>query len=167
MRVLLLAVALVVAYVIPTAPTTHFEPVRFEAVEAKSVDKIDEREPAGLTKVPIKQEPKPAPRPAPRAAPATVSGNKQSWLAASNIPQSQWHIVDWLVTRESGWRPTAQNPTSSAFGLKQFLDSTWATVGCVKSTDPVYQLNCGQKYVMQRYGSWSAAQSFWQANRYY
>src|SRR5690606_9261952 len=34
-----------------------------------------------------------------------------------------------LVRRESGWNPTAQNPTSTAYGLFQFLNSTWAGVG--------------------------------------
>ncbi len=107
--------------------------------------------------------PKPVEKPKPKA----ITGNKHTWLSASNIPQKDWELADWLITRESGWRPTAQNPNSTAYGLKQFLDGTWKGVGCVKSSDPVYQLNCGQKYVMARYGSWGGAKAFWQANRWY
>ena len=90
-----------------------------------------------------------------------ITGNKQAWLSASTIPESDWALADWLITRESSWRPTAQNPSSTAYGLKQFLDSTWAGVGCVKSSDPVYQLNCGQKYVTARYSTWANAKAYW------
>ena len=99
--------------------------------------------------------------------PVSVTGNKLEWLKASSIPQSEWALVDWLVTRESSWNPKAQNPKSTAYGLKHFLNSTWAGVGCVKSSDPVYQLNCGHKYVMARYGSWQAAKAFWAAHHWY
>lgn len=99
--------------------------------------------------------------------PVAVSGNKASWLAQSNIPRADWGTADWLIQKESGWRPTAQNPNSSAYGLKQFLDGTWAGVGCKKSSDPVYQLNCGQKYITARYGSWANAKAFWQSHKWY
>lgn len=36
------------------------------------------------------------------------------------------NYVDWVIGRESGGNPNAQNPRSSAFGLGQFIDSTWA-----------------------------------------
>jgi hypothetical protein len=35
----------------------------------------------------------------------------------------------WVLERESGGDPTAQNPTSTASGLWQFLDGTWAGYG--------------------------------------
>lgn len=99
-----------------------------------------------------------------------VTGNKLEWLTASDIPRRDWDSADWLITRESSWRPNAQNPNSTAYGLKQFLDGTWAGVGCEKAlaiNNPVYQLNCGQKYVMARYGSWNNALAFWRANHWY
>lgn len=129
----------VVAEVIPTPP-----PVQKPVTEAPK---------------PIVEQPKPA-----------ITGTKQEWLAASNIPRKDWELVDWLVSRESSWNPSAQNPRSTAFGLKQFLDGTWAGVGCTKAEaigNPVYQLNCGQKYVMARYGSWQAANAFWRAHKWY
>ena len=35
----------------------------------------------------------------------------------------------WVLARESGGNPLAENPTSTASGLWQFLDSTWAGYG--------------------------------------
>jgi TP901 family phage tail tape measure protein len=58
-----------------------------------------------------------------------------------------------LVNRESSWNPTAQNPTSSAYGLFQFLDSTWAGVGGTKTSNPLKQIIYGLRYIRQRYGS--------------
>lgn len=101
------------------------------------------------------------------ASQTAVNGSKQAWLAASVINPTDYPIVDWLISKESSWRPTAQNPTSTAYGLAQFLNSTWQGVGCVKSSEPVYQLNCADKYVKSRYGSWSGAKSFWQRNNWY
>ena len=48
----------------------------------------------------------------------------------------QWSALDWLVNKESSWNPSAKNPTSTAYGLFQFLDSTWAGVGARKTSDP-------------------------------
>lgn len=49
-----------------------------------------------------------------KAAPvAKISGNKQTWLAASGIPKSEWGMVDWIVSRESGWNPCAYYPGQS------------------------------------------------------
>lgn len=55
------------------------------------------------------------------------SGNKETWLRASGIPENEWGYVDWIVSRESGWNPCAYNPgmsdcnanPSSACGLVQ------------------------------------------------
>jgi len=62
-----------------------------------------------------------------------------------------------LVQRESNFRHTAQNPTSTAYGLFQFLDSTWKGLGAVKTTDPEKQIELGIKYIQKRYGTPSKA----------
>lgn len=38
-----------------------------------------------------------------------------------------------VIGRESGFRPWAKNPNSTASGLGQFLDSTWASTPCGKA----------------------------------
>lgn len=97
-------------------------------------------------------------------ASGAVSGDCNSWMAQAGISDSD---AVWLITKESNCRPTAQNPRSTAYGIFQFLDSTWAGVGCVKTSDPVQQMICGQRYVMNRYGSWSKARAFHSANGWY
>lgn len=72
-----------------------------------------------------------------------------------------------LIDKESDCNPYAQNPYSTAYGIGQFLDSTWASYGCVKNSDPSNQLLCMKKYVYARYGSWTGAWNFWLENSWY
>lgn len=90
----------------------------------------------------------------PEAMGYTGGGNKDQWLAASNIPRDQWGYAEWLVQKESGWNPNARNRSSGACGLAQALP-------CSKVPgnphDPVNSLNWMHGYVMGRYGSWENA----------
>jgi len=74
---------------------------------------------------------------------------------------NQWASLRALIMGESGFRNTAQNPTSSAYGLFQFLDSTWGTVGASKTSDPWQQTIAGLKYIARSYGSPANAYSKW------
>lgn len=103
-----------------------------------------------------------------------AGGNKDTWLAASGIPASEWWAVDYIVSRESGWQPCAYYPSkndcnanpSSACGLAQSLP-------CGKQakyghwTDPVANLKWQYEYVKGRYGGYPQAVAYWQANRHY
>ena len=84
----------------------------------------------------------------------------------------EWSLDEWesfnkLVQKESSWNNEAQNPVSTAFGTMQFLDSTWKTVGCVKTIDQNKQIDCGIKYIKARYGSPQKALQFHLRNNYY
>jgi SLT domain-containing protein len=76
----------------------------------------------------------------------------------------QWQALNQLWTRESNWRNTAQNPSSTAYGIAQFLDSTWKGTGYKKSSNPVIQISAGLLYIKHRYGSPLAA---WQHETQY
>jgi hypothetical protein len=65
---------------------------------------------------------------------------------------AQWSALVALLTRESGFQNNAQNPTSTAFGLFQFLDTTWAGFTYGKTADPAKQSVDGMEYIAQRYG---------------
>jgi len=65
---------------------------------------------------------------------------------------AQWNALYALGKRESGWNNTAQNPTSTAYGIPQFLNSTWATVGLSKTSNPAVQIAGMDKYIANRYG---------------
>lgn len=76
---------------------------------------------------------------------------------------SEWQALFNLIMGESGFNNTAQNPTSSAYGMFQFLNSTWSTVGGSKTSDPTLQATYGLKYIQQRYGDPMKAWSMWQS----
>lgn len=87
-------------------------------------------------------------------------------------PQFGWtgaELQAWytLGMKESGWRHTAQNPTSTAYGIGQFLNSTWAGVGHTKTSDPRTQVLAMAKYIRNRYGSPSKALAFHLKNNWY
>ncbi|MGY1672086.1 aggregation-promoting factor C-terminal-like domain-containing protein [Geodermatophilus sp. SYSU D00710] len=113
--------------------------------------------------------PAPAPAPAPAAAPA-ASGEaayKDYALAQLGGNATQFGCLEQLWERESGWNPDAQNPSSTAYGIAQFLDSTWAGTGIAKTSDPYRQIDAGLVYIENRYGSPCAAWSHFQANNWY
>jgi len=79
-----------------------------------------------------------------------------------------WEYVDFIVRKESSWDNEAQNPTSTAFGYFQTLIGTEKHYGCiVRSSNPNDQIDCGLKYIKQRYGTPYEAYLFWQKNHWY
>ena len=67
---------------------------------------------------------------------------------------AQWTCLDELWIRESGWDQYAQNPDSTAYGIPQFLDSTWGLDGTgPKTSDPVAQISDGLDFIAARYGT--------------
>jgi SLT domain-containing protein len=85
----------------------------------------------------------------------------RSMAAAIGWTGPQWQALYNLVQGESGWNPNAQNPTSTAYGLFQFLNSTWGSVGARKTSDPGAQIVAGFRYIQQRYGSPMGAYGAW------
>ena len=69
-----------------------------------------------------------------------------------------------LIYRESRWNPLALNKSSGAFGLFQFLPSTWANYKYpYKPKDPAIQIKAGLRYIYKRYDTPCKAWAFWQA----
>jgi hypothetical protein len=102
---------------------------------------------------------------APAAAPApSGSGSFQDYaLGQLGGDAGQFSCLESLWGKESGWNPDAQNPSSTAYGIPQFLDSTWASTGIAKTSDGYRQIDAGLIYINSRYGSpcgaWSHSQS--------
>jgi len=92
---------------------------------------------------------------------------KPSWAFDPNLM--------WIMRHESGFRPCVRNGGildcnyhgDRAYGLFQFLGSTWAGVGCRITSAADVQTMCGIRYISRRYGSSANAVSFWRANRWY
>jgi hypothetical protein len=73
--------------------------------------------------------------------------------ARSKVGAAQFSCLDRLWTRESGWRPTAQNPSSTAYGIAQLLDRTWSVTGFSKTSNGYRQVDAGLVYLKAAYGS--------------
>jgi hypothetical protein len=84
------------------------------------------------------------------------------WDSAGEL--GAWYT---LGMKESGWRNNAQNPNSTAFGIGQFLNSTWAGVGIPKTSDPYMQVMAMARYIKNRYGSPSNALRFHLSHNWY
>jgi hypothetical protein len=65
------------------------------------------------------------------------------------------------------WNPLAQNPNSTAFGIAQFLNGTWAGTGIQKTANPYRQIDAGLMYIKSRYGSPQRALQFHLRNNWY
>jgi hypothetical protein len=78
------------------------------------------------------------------------------WSPSQN--QNQWQALAELWTRESGWRVTAQNPSSGAYGIPQSLPgSKMAKFGKAWRTSARIQILWGLWYIKTTYGSPIAA----------
>jgi hypothetical protein len=70
----------------------------------------------------------------------------------------QFTYLDKLWSHESGWRVTATNPSSGAYGIPQSLPgSKMASAGRDWRTNPATQIKWGLTYIHDRYGSPSRA----------
>jgi len=81
--------------------------------------------------------------------------------AAKGWTGGQWDALYELWSCESSWSNFAQN-ASSAFGIAQFLDSTWGLPGlayanCSKTVDAREQIRCGLEYIQVVYGTPASA----------
>lgn len=79
----------------------------------------------------------------------------------------QWDALYELVSRESSWNPQADNPSSTAYGLFQFLDSTRQNYGIGLGAGPRKQARAGLRYIQDRYGDPLSALAFHDRNNYY
>jgi hypothetical protein len=79
----------------------------------------------------------------------------------------QWFFFEDLIERESQWKNTAQNPNSTAYGIGQFLRSTWEIVGCEKTDNAEIQVDCTIRYVSKRYSTPEKAIDFHNKNNFY
>ena len=151
------------------------EEILAEAVGAEPVDEV----------VLVGTKPKPAPAPvsasgssggsssggsgSSASAPAPASGGSprgiaRGMLASHGWGDDQWSCLSSLWQRESGWNPSAANPSSGAYGIPQALPgSKMASAGSDWRTNPATQIKWGLGYIKGRYGSpcgaWAHSQS--------
>ena len=94
---------------------------------------------------PVQQQP--VQQPTQAATPAPAAGTEQS-------------AKEWIASKESGGSYGAQN---GRYVGRYQLDSSYLNGDYSEANQEAVANN----YVMSRYGSWQAAQAFWQANGWY
>ena len=72
----------------------------------------------------------------------------------------EWNALFALWDKESRWDYTADNPTSSAYGIPQMLNMS-------EKTPMARQIDLGLRYIKSRYGSPSKALAFHNRNGWY
>lgn len=106
-----------------------------------------------------------ASKPAPLSVvPSKLSSNVaigKRLAAAHGWTGGQWTCLYTLWKHESQWDANAKNPTSTAYGVAQFLNGTWSAVGGKKTSNPTTQIGLGIRYIGQRYGTPCKAWNFW------
>ena len=77
-------------------------------------------------------------------------------------PKREFKCLHDLWMKESGWRANAHNKSSGAWGIAQFLPSTWGNYKFpFKPKDPQIQIDAGLRYIYKRYGTPCNAWAFW------
>ena len=98
----------------------------------------------------------------PREIARQIMVNKYGW------GPDEFSCYDNIIMRESRWIVSADNPTSSAFGIPQALPSKrMAAFGADWRTNPVTQIRWGLDYVDDRYGTPCRAWSFKRGHGWY
>ncbi|MFR0568583.1 G5 domain-containing protein [Bifidobacterium apri] len=93
--------------------------------------------------------------------------------AAGAAAQRGWTGDEWtcllnLWTKESGWRWSAGNPTSGAYGIPQSLPgSKMSQFGANWKDDGAVQIDWGLYYITIRYGKPSVAWQHWKDYNWY
>lgn len=69
----------------------------------------------------------------------------------------EWRAIDSIIERESGWNPAADNPTSSAIGIPQRLESAHPFSSAAERaqwlSSPRSQIRWLLNYIGNRYGN--------------
>jgi hypothetical protein len=85
------------------------------------------------------------------------------------MTKRQANCLLWIFNKESHTNPNAKNPTSTAKGVGQLLESTYKNIGLKHSADPIAQVVASIAYISRHYGSDGAcaAKAFWLRHSYY
>lgn len=100
--------------------------------------------------------------------PSEAAALGHQMMLAFGFGEDQWPCLYDLWMHESGWKTTAGNPSSGAYGIPQALPATkMAVYGADYMTNASVQITWGLNYIKGRYGSPCAAHDHWRAKNWY
>ena len=88
-------------------------------------------------------------------------------LAKVLLTKQEYSCLAKLLGKESAWKASAKNPTSSAKGIGQLLDATYRNLGMKHSEASVPQLVATLAYIHRRHVTACNAWQFFKAKNYY
>ena len=88
-------------------------------------------------------------------------------LAKVLLTKQEYSCLAKLLGKESAWKASAKNPTSSAKGIGQLLDATYRNLGMKHSQASVPQLVATLAYIHRRHVTACNAWQFFKAKNYY
>jgi hypothetical protein len=98
----------------------------------------------------------------PRGIAASMAASQYGWGA------DEFGCLDALWTRESGWDPHAQNPSSGAYGIPQALPgSKMGAYGSDWADNPTTQIRWGLAYISGSHGTPCGAWSEFRSQGWY
>lgn len=86
-------------------------------------------------------------------------------VAKELLTPKQYRCLTKLVGKESAWKPSAANPTSSAKGIGQLLAGTYSSMGMRHVEAGVSQLVATLSYITRRHKTPCGAWSFFQEQK--
>jgi SLT domain-containing protein len=90
-------------------------------------------------------------------------------VARELLTDKQFRCFTRLIGKESAWNSKAKNPSSSAIGIGQLLESTYQNLGMKHSKAEVPQMVAALAYIGRKYGSAGpcGAWRHWQKKNWY
>ena len=85
----------------------------------------------------------------------------------------EWGCLRNLWQKESHFNPKAKNKHSGAYGIAQFMPSTWGNYKVEKTSEASLQIKYGLRYIQKRYSTATDktgvcnAWKFWEKNNWY
>ena len=85
----------------------------------------------------------------------------------------EWGCLRYIWNKESNFNPKARNKSSGAYGIAQFMPSTWGNYKVTKTEKAQLQIKYGLRYIESRYGTEAHpngacnAQAFWVKHHWY
>lgn len=93
---------------------------------------------------------------------------RQALMDLAGIARADQEDAEYIIQKESSWRPFVHNANSSAYGLAQRMLSVHPIQkDDLYMTEAADQLLWANNYAIDRYGGWSEARVFWEVNNYW